>query len=360
MYYGILALGSNGSGQLGIGHQGDVSKPIECLFDPGSDYDRSWEPKKLVAGGNHTLILFDNGAVFAAGLNTDGRCGLASQDDPLEIFHRSFFASQEGHTIDRFKDIAATWEASVFVTHDDHVYTAGSGSKGELGHGAECTRLAWPQVLPGFPPVPASIRSITACMSHVVAVLTTGQAYGWGSGRKGQLGEPSARIAKPRAIATAEEKWHQVACGRDFTCLFAVNYGDDFLMLGDDKWGIRDPQQTKKEPVTLPLTPHRVVTASWSSIFMLLGHGQIVNRGRNDHGQLVPEDYPCLDRIAAGSEHVIGDVDNRVLAWGWGEHGNCGEKTDRNGDVRTCNGLGEGRVLGAGCATSFIVRQKTP
>ena len=51
--------------------------------------------------------------------------------------------------------------------------------------------------------------------------------------------------------------------------------------------------------------------------------------------------------------------DGRVLVWGWGEHGNCGEPVDDQKDVKgRFNVLDlRGRVLmlSAGCATSFIV-----
>jgi alpha-tubulin suppressor-like RCC1 family protein len=71
----LFSLGSNGSGQLGIGHQEDVSSPQPCIFDEASSLQRL-EPDdeivKVVAGGNHTLVLFASGAVFAAGSNEFG------------------------------------------------------------------------------------------------------------------------------------------------------------------------------------------------------------------------------------------------------------------------------------------------
>ena len=67
--------------------------------------------------------------------------------------------------------------------------------------------------------------------------------------------------------------------------------------------------------------------------------------------------------MAVGSEHALAlTKDGRVLAWGWGEHGNCGLGTDEDGDVK--HGWNEISItesdkssvvgLGAGCATSWI------
>ena len=87
----IFALGSNGSGQLGIGHMDDVSLPVECIFDDDTDNQqnandkvvggRRGKVKRISCGGNHTLILFEDGAVYAAGLNDDLRCGVRRNTD---------------------------------------------------------------------------------------------------------------------------------------------------------------------------------------------------------------------------------------------------------------------------------------
>lgn len=77
----LFAFGSNGSGQLGIGHDEDVSVPTRCLFEEGqtpSEEENGTQAKTIsciVAGGNHTLILYQDGSVYAAGCNEDGRCG---------------------------------------------------------------------------------------------------------------------------------------------------------------------------------------------------------------------------------------------------------------------------------------------
>lgn len=349
----ILSLGSNGGGQLGIGHLEDVSKPTTCLFVFATPNSR---PKKIAAGGNHTLLLFEDGSLFTTGTNVDGRCGLPAQKEPFTTFQPISFKDAQSRTVDRFRDVAATWEASVFLGLDNEVYVCGSGSKGELGQGVKITRLELPTRLPSFPPQGKSINSLSACMGHVVAVLATGEVYGWGAGRKGQLGEPSQPIVGPRQIDTGDWKCSGAVCGQAFTVLFVDPSGPArFRVLGDDKWGVRSqaPDLGSK---------WESVGASWGSVFVLSEDGTLVNWGRNDHGQLSPRGLPKLRSVAAGSEHVLAEtVDGFVIAWGWGEHGNCGVPIEANGDVKdTWNVLGNGQVLGAGCATSWMVRKKDP
>jgi protein ATS1 len=68
--------------------------------------------------------------------------------------------------------------------------------------------------------------------------------------------------------------------------------------------------------------------------------------------------------LAVGSEHVLALVDGgKVVAFGWGEHGNCGPVADKRGDVKgryieiPVPGEEGSEVVGvgAGCATSWVV-----
>lgn len=102
------------------------------------------------------------------------------------------------------------------------------------------------------------------------------------------------------------------------------------------------------------------VVASWGSIFVLKNDGEVLGFGRDDHGQLPPPGLSSITAIAAGSEHCLALTKaGRVLAWGWGEHGNCGEPTDANGNIKgrwTEIAIAKPvKAVFAGCATSFVV-----
>ncbi|PYH87670.1 hypothetical protein BO71DRAFT_489381, partial [Aspergillus ellipticus CBS 707.79] len=122
----LYAFGSNGSGQLAIGHDEDTSVPAKCLFEddtnkielpnPPSSFSSS-EITRIVAGGNHTLVLLANGSVFSTGCNDDGRCGHAPSS-PLKRFRRVVLRDRDGRVFSRFGGVAATWEASVLVAED--------------------------------------------------------------------------------------------------------------------------------------------------------------------------------------------------------------------------------------------------
>jgi protein ATS1 len=356
----VYAIGSNGSGQLGIGHEEDVSVPKPVLFY-GSSPEREIQVK---AGGNHTLLL-SSGILYCSGDHKNGACGLASS---LELVG-SHFQKVQLHSGEetpanetKIRFCSASWEASIIAKEDENglatkLYSFGTGNKAELGLGELLFRSSKAQLIPEFPPPGLEIVDLAASVSHVVAVLNNGDVYGWGSGRKGQLGEPSGITYSPRKISGINFKVVRAVCGREFTYLLGEQEGGKHLVLGSDKWGVRS-----SAPSAVP--GWRDVGASWGSIFVLRTDGKLSSWGRDDHGQLSPPELPSLLQIAIGSEHALGlTTAGEVLAWGWGEHGNCGPKTT-DGDVKgRWNVIASSRYLpskskivgiGAGCATSWV------
>lgn len=195
-------------------------------------------------------------------------------------------------------------------------------------------------------------------LDHSVLALTNGQVFGWGNGRKGQLGEPAEVVWRPREIRNLKFPVVRVVCGREFTYL--VGREGRHAILGSGKYNVK-----AQENATIPDFPPKDIGSSWGSIYVLDTFGRLNSWGRNDHGQLGPPDLPDIKQIAAGSEHVVAltketsTQNSKVISWGWGEHGNCGAELDENGDVTRGKwneiptqhpALG----VGAGCATSFF------
>lgn len=347
----LFAFGSNGSGQLGLGHDEDLAVPQSISSLPLM-HDSS-EIKHLVAGGNHTVILYTSGRAFTSGENGDGRCATEGSH------HLGKF--QEVCTPERsqsplWEGVAATWSATVLTQRGgEEVWVCGTGESGELGRGEGTTESKLLTRIPSFPPSGKRVVQLAACMAHVVAVLDDGEVWGWGKGRKGQLGEVTQDAWTPRKVIGPNFRVAKAVCGKDFTCLFGSQETGEVLMLGPTG---RDRFELKaKTPSKVP--GWKQVSASWGNVFVLQETGKVLAWGRDDHGQLPPAELPLVARVAAGSEHCLAStLDGKVLVWGWGEHGNCGEHTDAKGDVK--GGWNDVSVSGqvtdifAGCATSFI------
>ncbi|EAQ91120.1 hypothetical protein CHGG_03055 [Chaetomium globosum CBS 148.51] len=126
----IQALGSNGSGQLGIGHKEDVSAPQPVLL-PSSITTASPPPKlkSIAAGGNHTLLLFESGDLLWSGDHTTGACGpvtttAATSPDDNSNTTTSSSLTPQFRPVDLTSlppgskpiHVATTWTATILVT----------------------------------------------------------------------------------------------------------------------------------------------------------------------------------------------------------------------------------------------------
>ncbi|XXH04562.1 hypothetical protein Hte_010979 [Hypoxylon texense] len=364
---GLFALGSNGSGQLGIGHKEDVSVPKQVEFLGEAPEE---EIVQIAAGGNHTVILTETGRAYWAGDASSGACGIVDGDgagEPEATKFRELVISAS-ERLGPVAHVACTWDSSVFALEDGNgkvtqVYTCGNTDSQAAGTDADLTGRT-PVLLSGFPPSDTEIISLAAGFRHIVAVLDNGDVYGWGNGRKGQLGETDDAsdskgvVRYPRKIGGVDFKVAKAVCCQYSTCLIGEPGDGRILVLGADKWGLKSAA-----PVEVP--NWSMISASWGGIYILQRSGALIAWGRDDHGQLPPLGLPDLESIAAGSEHVLAlTKDGDVLSWGWGEHGNCGPHTEKFGDVKgrwnvlaSLKHLPEGSkitAIAAGCATSWI------
>jgi protein ATS1 len=349
----LFAFGSNGNGQLGLGHREDTHIPTPCVM-PDSFPDEP--PKKVAAGGNHTLVLYPDGTVLATGSNEHGQCGIPPIES-VKLFTQFQIVQNPPEEGSKWIDISAGWEFSLFLSSKGNVYSCGHGNKAELGHGNEVSSsptLRKMDHLPHYGPVTA----IASGMTHSLAV-NVDTLYGWGANRKEQLGGPVMPVVGFRKInilpcASA------VACGREFG--FAITRtGDDHRVMGGEKYGVK-----KDQPKGGELKGWKSVQAAWGGMYVLMQDGTITAWGRNDKGQLPPPGLSGVEEVAIGSEHGVAIVKDaqgarKAVAWGWGEHGNCGRsRNDRGGNV-----VGEVFEVpfpdreklvgvGAGCATSWL------
>ena len=352
-----LALGSNAAGQLGIGHQNDISIPEQCIFSSTAPLSNDETITSLQAGGNHTLLLTSSGRVFATG-SRETLPVKAEGAAELNTFRLLDIKKVFGlPSTSNITQIAASWDASYFVVDERVVYACGIGNKGELGLGEEKPFAVTPEVvidLGMYGDGSETIKDISAGMSHVVLVTSNGEIYGWGTSRKGELREAAKEkkiIWGPRKIGIDFSARSAVA-GRNFT--FIQGTENQQALLGNAK------QLPSGE--LLELSAETEVTCGWSNLYAL-DAGELQAVGRNDRGQVPLIKLSQLKLFAAGSEHGVGcTVGGEVVTFGWGEHGNCGEPVDGKGNVAgrfntiaiTKNDDEHVCFLAAGCATTFI------
>ena len=349
----LYAFGSNGSGQLGVGHRDDISRPtLHITQFPNKDAT----PTAVKAGGNHTIIIYPPGEVSV--------CGKVLVELKPETYLESFPLNTQA------KFCSATWETVTTCTDaPESLIIWGRGDKGELGTGGYEKEMPFCTASPlefGHQRTRTDkslhIVDLASGLYHSVVVLSNGEAWGWGVNRKGQIDRclKADGVRKPTQIRNVGFEVKRAVCGREFTYLVGDQERGEHKILGGT--GINAKTNVAAgAPETVPGWVD--VGANWAGIFVLFNSGKLVSWGRDDHGQMCPPELPRIKKIAIGSEHALAiDVEDRVLAWGWGEHGNCGPLDDDDKDVKgrwavieipnRADQIVEG--VGAGCATSWI------
>lgn len=345
----LYAFGSNGSGQLALTHKEDVSIPTKCHFETPPPPDDTI--LRIVAGGNHTLLLTENGYVYAAGCNVDGRCGPtpaqieSALDDSVHKkrqdtesleadgkgdllrFRRVILPDTvSGSTVERFRHISAAWEGSMLVGSvrrdisgstttaptqgehfEDRIFVLGSSPRGELGLGAGFPSSVRPgTTIPSFPPPNTEITALASGMAHSVAVLSNGDVYGWGAARKGQLGDlvKSAKIVwAPVKIEGIPFFARGATCGREFTVVFGEKGKGEFTVLGEkgNRWGVLDvPAQLGGG------RPFVDIGASWHGVYVHVQTAVLKSDGEDGR-----------DSPGSGSDTGPGPL----VAWGRNDRG---------------------------------------
>jgi hypothetical protein len=193
----IYMWGLNRNGQTGTGVK------VESVLEPRgvdlTDIGRK-QPKQLVCGRNHTMLLTTEGRVFAWGAGGCGRLGLSetrkNQYTPLEV---QFFRSRPA------QDLVSGDFHSVALGVDGRVYTWGYNLEGQCGNGGTMNQripkqIEFPFDLLGagtgaeYQPNsstgrdPMRIQHISCGSSWSHVLTASGALYAWGYGDGGWFG----------------------------------------------------------------------------------------------------------------------------------------------------------------------------
>ncbi|CAO3632251.1 unnamed protein product [Mucor fragilis] len=339
----LYAFGSNGSGQLGIGHVEDTNTPTQCLGLPTDD-----PIIKVSGGGNHSAVLTKQGHIYMAGLSQFGEDDMKRRLQNTDEENRGYLRYQRRFDSTEWKDVVCGWTFTIALSNTGRLYGIGTSRWNELARSSTEDLVELGTGL-------TDIVSVACGWRHTVAVDVHGQVYGWGWGRHGQLGPSDTppkdkkdirsvrKIAMPQPIV-------QIACGHLHTLL----RGQDGTVyaFGSDKYS----QLGSTEEMSHYTASW--IDAGWHHSAILDDTGVLHMFGRNDHGQMgCQTSLSCaFTRIACGSEHSLAMTKDtqQVLAWGWNEHGNCASDKDFTSKAVVVDLPAKACIIGAGCATSWI------
>eukprot|EP00111_Clytia_hemisphaerica_P002896 TCONS_00008205-protein len=230
--YKVYSWGYNNKGQLGHGDCRNRRNPT--LVESLSGY----KVVDVATGRMHSLVLTDEGQVFAFGDNSSGQCGVGSKDSQMSNPKRIDY---DGASIVKF---ACGSEFSLILDDLGTVYSFGHPEHGQLGHGTDSREIvAGKGEVFHFEHSPIPITSyreiddgevifhgqprivdIQCGNNHSCAIDEKQRIFTWGFGGYGRLGHNSTqnemvpRLMKCwyRITGRADGGIIRVACGSQF------------------------------------------------------------------------------------------------------------------------------------------------
>ncbi|KAL8141351.1 hypothetical protein V2J09_007372 [Rumex salicifolius] len=282
-YGEVFSCGDNSS--FCCGHK-DTGRPI---FRPRLVEALKGIPCHQVAAGlSFTIFLTRTGHVYSCGTNTHGQLGHGdSLDRPtpklVELFEATGSVAQ----------IAAGPGYALAVTHDGTLFSFGSGSNFCLGHGEQRDELQ-PRVVQSFKRKGVHIVRVSAGDEHVVALDSSGRVYTWGKGYCGALGHGD-EIDKitPSLLTSLKSHIAVQVCASKRKSFVLVDtglvYGFGWMAFGS----LGFPDRGASDKITKPrvldsLRPHHIsqVSTGLYHTVVLSSRGRIFGFGDNERAQL--------------------------------------------------------------------------
>ena len=171
----VWATGNNGSGQLGIGSN-DSQTTLIAMTESNNNNITA-----LAAGENHSLVLKNDGTVWGTGLNDDGQLGTATNDAHLTLIP---MGDPFGVTFNDISALAAGGNHSLVLKNDGTVYGTGANGSGQLGIGPQGSQF----VLTPMTDFNSSITALATSGNHSLVLKTDGTVWTTGDNANGQLG----------------------------------------------------------------------------------------------------------------------------------------------------------------------------
>ncbi|WZN61323.1 regulator of chromosome condensation [Chloropicon roscoffensis] len=346
----VFMFGTGDCGQLGFGE--DVP---ELPFPK----QLKWKGlcfTKLVCGGMHTLAVSSDGGLWSWGVNDEGALGrLAKSNNDFVDAQAAGLASAQGaipENVPGRVDLPSGSRVAQVTTGDSHcmallssgeVYGWGAyrNSSGVLGFSVQ-TKI---QKLPAKIDLPAGsgkVVEIASGADHVLALTASGEVFSWGCSEKGRLGRMAKDFADRSPKQDAAVKSESLRAGR-----------------------------------VPSLTGVAHVACGFFGSFAVSAAGECYGWGLNNYGQLglpqegsfyEPKKLVCLDgkgvkRISGGEHHTLALTQKgKVLAFGRPTYGRLGRPdvaADKDAFVSEpnyCEGI-SGRVecIATGMAVSGAV-----
>ena len=228
--------GYNGSGQLGNGSTANspVPVPVTTAGTPLAGLSL----KQISAGKFHTCVIASNDRAYCWGGGLFGELGNNTTANSLVPVAVTTAGTPMAGLA--FKQIAAGLDYTCAIASNDQAYCWGYALYGQLGNGTMGASSLVPVAVTtaGTPLAGQTLKQISAGSAHTCVIASDNQAYCWGENAFGGLGNGSTTTSPvPVAVDTtgalAGLTIKQITAGGEHTCVIA---SDDEAYCWGEGW----------------------------------------------------------------------------------------------------------------------------
>lgn len=192
----VFCWGYNYYGQGGVGN---ATTPLISKY-PSTSTAHSYRTKQVSAGGYSTCILTGDGDVFCFGRNNYGQLGDGTNTDNSSVVQVDTSGFTAGDS-QAFVQISVGLYHACGVTSDAKAYCWGYNNFGALGDGTNTDSNIPVEVDMSAFPADSKLKEIRSYAYSTCAISTNGNAYCWGHGTYGTLGNSaSTNQNTPQAV----------------------------------------------------------------------------------------------------------------------------------------------------------------
>ncbi len=174
----LWAAGSNNEGQLGKGNNIGLGEP-EKLLD---------EIAQVSAGSFHTMIVKSDATLWAAGKNNKGQLGNGNSDENITENTLAEVKIAADRPMTEVAQISAGFEHSMILKKNGDLWAVGNNEYGQLGDGTTENKSNPVQVKTATGEPMTQVAQVSAGRHHTIILKKNGSVWAVGSNDKGQLG----------------------------------------------------------------------------------------------------------------------------------------------------------------------------
>ena len=177
---------------------------------------------KVVAGYNNFIALKSNGSVYGWGYNGYGQLGTndyVSKDEPTKMFQtvQNIDGEKTQEEVENIIDIAAGYYHTLVLKEDGTVWATGLNSYGQLGNGNKTSQATLTKVKgPNGVGYLQNVVAIAAGELTSYALMENGEVYSWGYNSYGQFGVNNTSASNYPVKMKKVSNIIQISAGEDF------------------------------------------------------------------------------------------------------------------------------------------------